>query len=64
MERLILNQDFSQIDLERQGNEVEVTVSESWRDPDDNLHITEANIYLSKEKVRKMRDYLTQFLNS
>ena len=35
-----------------------------WTDKDDNTHITEANIYLTKEKARKMRDYLTKFLNT
>lgn len=64
MERLILNHEFSQIDFERHGHEVEITVSQSWRDADDNIHITESNIYLSKDKARKVRDYLTKFLNS
>jgi hypothetical protein len=62
MDILLLSQDSSQLDIERHGNEVEVTVSESWRDADDNLHITEANIYLTKEKARKMKNYLTKFL--
>jgi hypothetical protein len=64
MDILLLSQDSSQLDIERHGNEVEVTVSESWRDADDNLHITEANIYLTKEKARKMKNYLTKFLNT
>jgi hypothetical protein len=64
MDILLLSQDSSQLDIERHGNEVEVTVSESWRDADDNLHLTEANIYLTKEKARKMRNYLTKFLNT
>ena len=64
MDILLLSQDSSQLDIERQGDEIEITVSESWRDADDNLHLTEANIYLTKEKARKMRNYLTKFLST
>jgi len=64
MDILLLSQDSSQLDIERQGDEIEITVSESWRDADDNLHITEANIYLTKEQAHKMRNYLTKFLST
>ena len=66
MDRLKLNgiTTLQTIDVERHDNQVEITVSEMWTDKDDNTHITEANIYLTKEKARKMRDYLTKFLNT
>lgn len=66
MERLKLNgiNDLQNIDIQRHGHEIEITVSEMWTDKSDNTHITEANIYLTKEKARKMRNYLTKFLNT